>query len=93
MTHGHNTTDTLECHLWPKDPHRCRVILYVQRTFSALSLFGCAVTAGLIIVLKKYRSTTPSLIFWLSVSGFLRSLVLLLTHVYNRNVFFQSIFP
>ena len=86
MIHDHNATGTLECHLWPTQPHRCRVILYVQRTFSALSLFGCAVIAGLIIVLKKYRSTTPSLIFWLSVSGFLRSLVLLLTHVYDRNV-------
>ena len=86
MIHDHNATDTLECHLWPKDPHRCRVILYVQRSFSALSLFGCAVIAGLIIILKKYRSATPSLIFWLSVSGFLRSLVLLLTHVYDRDV-------
>ena len=86
MAHDQNNTNALECHLWPDNPNRCQVILYVQRTFSSLSLFGCAVIAGLIIILKKYKSITQKLIFWLSVSGFLRSLVLLLTHVNDRNV-------
>ena len=85
MIHVHNATDTLECHLWPKDPHRCKVILYVQRTSSSLSLFGCAVIALLIIILKKYRSTVQRLIFWLSVSGFLRSLAFLLAHPHNSH--------
>ena len=91
MTHGHNTTDTLECHLWPKDPHRCRVILYVQRTFSTLSLVGCAVIALLIIILKKYKSTVQRLILWLSVSGFLRSLAYLLTQPHNSHVIYCRI--
>ena len=86
MTHDHNTTDAFKCHLWPDHPNRCQVILYVQRTFSSLSLIGCAVIAVLIIILKKYKPITQKLIFWLSVSGFFRSLVLLLTHVYDRNV-------
>ena len=86
MTFDRNTTDNFECLLWPREPHRCRVILYVQRTFSSLSLIGCVAVAALIIILKKYRSTTQRLIFWLSVSGFFRSLVLLLTHVYDRDV-------
>ena len=85
MTHHNNTTDTLECDMWPKDPHRCRVILYVQRTFSSMSLFGCAVIALLIIILKKYKSTVQKLIFWLSVSGFLRSLAFLLTQPHNSH--------
>ena len=88
MTHEHNATDTLECDLWPKDPHRCRVILYVQRTFSSLSLVGCAVIVLLIIILKKYRSTTQRLIFWLSVSGFFRSLAILLTHPHNSHAIY-----
>ena len=78
MTHEHNAT--LDCHLWPKEPHRCRVILYVQRTFSSLSWVGCAVIVLLIIILKKYKSTTQRVIFWLSVSSFFRSLAILLTH-------------
>ena len=86
MALDHNATDTPECHLWPEDPNRCRVILYIQRTFSSLSLFGCAVIVLLIIILKKYKSITQRLLFWLSVSGFLRSMVLLLTHVHDRNV-------
>ena len=99
MTHDYNATDTLECHLWPKDPHRCRVILHVQRTFSSLSLLGCAVIALLIIILKKYKSTVQKLIFWLSVSGFFRSLAILLTHPHNSHAiycrvkgFFQQYF-
>ena len=99
MIHGHNATHTLECHLWPKDPHRCRVILYVQRTSSSLSLFGCAVIALLIIILKKYRYTVQRLIFWLSVSAFLRSLAFLLAHPHNSHItycrikgFFQQYF-
>ena len=86
MTYDRNTTDNLECHLWPREPHRCRVILYVQRTFSSLSLIGCIAIAALIIILKKYKSTTQRLIFWLSMSGLLRSLVLLLTHVNDRDI-------
>ena len=88
MTQDNNATDTLECHLWPKDPHRCRVISYVQRTFSSLSLFSCAVIVLLIILLKKYKSTTQKLIFFLSVSGFLRSLALLLTHPHNSHIIY-----
>ena len=86
MTHSNNTNDNLECHLWPKDPHRCRVILNVQRTFSTLSLFGCIVVLLLIIILKKYKSTIQKLILWLSVSGLLRSLVLLLKNIHERNM-------
>ena len=99
MTHDNNATDTLECALWPKDPHRCRVILYVQRSFSTLSLLGCAVIVLLIIILQKYKSTVQRLIFWLSVSGFLRSLAYLLTQPQNSHVtycrikgFFQQYF-
>ena len=80
MTLAHNATDTLECHLWPKETYRCRDISIVLRTFSALSLIGCLVIAGLIIILKKYKSTTQRLILWLSVCGFFRSLVYLLPH-------------
>ena len=86
MTHDNNTNDTFECHLWPKDPHRCRVILYVQRTFSSLSLLGCIVVVLLIIILKKYKSTIQKLILWLSVSGLLRSLALLLKNIHERNM-------
>ena len=85
MTHN-NTNDTLECHLWPKDPHRCRVILYVQRIFSSLSLCGCLVVVLLIVILKKYKSTTQKLILWLAVSGLLRSLALLLKNIHERNI-------
>ena len=99
MTHDHNATDTIECRLWPKDPHRCRVISYVQRTISSLSLLGCAVIVALIIILKKYKSTVQKLIFWLSVSGFFRSLAILLTHPHNSHAiycrvkgFFQQYF-
>ena len=88
MTHDHNATDTIECHLWPKDPHRCIVISYVQRTFSSLSLLGCAVIALLIIILKKYKSTVQKLIFWLSVSGFLRSLAYLLTQPHKSHIIY-----
>ena len=84
MTHENNATDTLDCDLWSIDPHRSRVISYVQRTFSSMSLFGCAVIALLIIILKKYKSTVQRLIFWLSVSGFLRSLAYLLTQPQNN---------
>ena len=88
MMHDHNTTDTLKCYLWHKDPHRRRVISYVQRTSSSLSLVGCAVIALLIIVLKKYKSNIQKLIFWLSVSGFLRSLILLLAHPHNSHIIY-----
>ena len=80
MTHDRNATDILECHLWPKEPLRCRDISIVLQTFSSLSLIGFLVIAGLIIILKKYKSTTQRLILWLSVSGFFRSLVYLLPH-------------
>ena len=88
MTHDYNATDTIECPLWPKDPHRCRVISYVQRTFSSLSLLGCAVIVGLIIILKKQKSITQRLIFWLSVSGFFRSLAILLTEPHNSQAIY-----
>ena len=86
MTHDNNTNDTFECHLWPKDPDRCRVILYVQQTFSSLSLLGCIVIVLLIIILRKYKSTIQKLILWLSVSGLLRSLALLLKNIHERNM-------
>ena len=86
MTQDNNTNDTIECHLWPKDPHQCRVILYVQRTFSTLSVVGCILVVLLIIILKKYKSTTQRLILWLSVSGLLRSLALLLKDIHERNM-------
>ena len=97
MTHEHNAT--LDCHLWPKEPHRCRVILYVQRTFSSLSWVGCAVIVLLIIILKKYKSTTQRVIFWLSVSSFFRSLANITDtspqqsrHLLPRQMIFPTIF-
>ena len=80
MTFDHNMTDNRECHLWPKQPRRCRDISIVLQTFSLLSLIGCLVIVGLIVMLKKYKFTTQRLILWLSVSGFFRSLVYLLPH-------------
>ena len=85
MTHNYNATGALECHLWPKDPNRCRVILVVQQTFSSLALIACTINAVLIIILRKYKSTTGKLIFWLSVSSVLRSLVFLLTDHDDRD--------
>ena len=86
MTLDHNATDTHKCHLWPKEPRRCRNISIVLQTFSSLSLIGCLVIVGLIMILKKYKSTLQSLILWLSVSDFFRSLVYLLPHPKKNQV-------
>ena len=85
MTQNYNAIDGLKCHLWSEDPNRCEVILIVQHTFSSLALIACMITAIFIIILRKYKSTTERLIFWLSVSSVLRSLVLLLTDHDDRN--------
>ena len=91
MTLNHNLTDTVECHLWPKEPLRCRNISIVLQTFSSLSLIGCFAIAGLIIILKKYRTTTERLVLWLSVSGFFRSLVFSLPHPKKSQVIYCSV--
>ena len=80
MTHDNNATDTLDCDLWSIDPHRCRVILYVQRTFSSMSLFGCAVISLLIITLKKYN-----LLYKGWYSGFLCLVSSEVWHIYWHN--------
>ena len=82
MTQNYNAT---ECHLWSEDPNRCQVILIVQQTFSSLALIACMITAVFIVILRKYKSTTGRLIFWLSVSSVLRSLVFLLTDHDDRD--------
>ena len=86
MTYCNNTTDHPFCHLWPANPHRCQVILNVQRSSSSLSLFGCVVVVLLISILDKFKSITQRLIFWLSVSGFLRSVALLLKNVHETHI-------
>ena len=86
MTYCNNTTDHPFCHLWPANPHRCQVILNVQRSSSSLSLFGCVVVVLLISILDKFKSITQRLIFWLSVSGLLRSVALLLKNVHETHI-------
>ena len=83
MTYDHNGTQ--ECHLWRDNPDRCTVVLTVQRISSALSVLGCLAVLILIITLKKYReSILPKLIFWLAMSGLLRSLALLLKNMHEN---------
>ena len=86
MTLDHNATDTRECHLWPNESRQCRDISIVLRTFSSLSIIGCLVIVGLIVILKKHKSTTQRLILWFSVSGFFRSLVYLLPNPQKSQV-------
>ena len=85
MACSSNTTDHTLCHLWPANPHRCQVILNVQRSSSSLSLFGCVVVVLLISILDKFKSITQRLIFWLSVSGLLISAALLLKNVHETH--------
>ena len=86
MTLNHNATNTRECHLWPNESRQCRDISIVLRTFSSLSIIGCLVIVGLIVILKKHKSTTQRLILWFSVSGFFRSLVYLLPNPQKSQV-------
>ena len=83
MVHGFNLRED-RCPLWPDTPYSCTVILNVQRTFSSLSLIGCLFVCVVVIVSKKGKTTVQKLIFWLSVSGFIRSTALLLTTGYNE---------
>ena len=83
MTHGDNSTE--HCIMWPDKPERCNVVLNVQRAFSSLSIVGCLFVGFIIIIFKKYKAIVHKLIFWLTVSALVNSLVLLIDNIYREN--------
>ena len=62
---------TTECPLWPDHPHRCKVILALQLTFSSVSLFGCLFVVMVIWLFRMYQYFVQRLIDRVTITLYL----------------------
>jgi len=68
---------------WPDDLHRCRVVMYVQDTFGALSLLGCIFVIFVIWLYEKYNNYVQRLILFMTISAAIHSISVLIGDFYT----------